>query len=103
MGVRAVPEVRFPSVAEAKYRILRRTSLGGGEVTVIAEITAAGEATTYVDTEAGVSPTRRTTSSNRCVELRPAACALSIANRLPVGFFPGDRGHGPGDPVTHYA
>lgn len=54
VGVRAVPEISFPSVAGQKYQIRRRTSLDSGETVVVSEFIATETQSRYVDTTAGV-------------------------------------------------
>lgn len=54
IGVRAVPEIRFPTVPGTKYRLLRRASLDDPKPVVVTEITAVASETTYVDVAAGV-------------------------------------------------
>jgi hypothetical protein len=58
LGIRAIPEIRFHSVVGQKYRVLRLESLGGGVTTVVAELTAQGEETVWVDAsaEAALNP-----------------------------------------------
>jgi hypothetical protein len=58
LGIRAIPEIRFHSVVGQKYRVLRLQELGGGVTTVVAEITAQGEETVWVDgsAEAALNP-----------------------------------------------
>lgn len=58
LGIRAIPEIRFHSVVGQKYRVLRLQEWGGGVTTVVAEITAQGEETVWVDgsAEAALNP-----------------------------------------------
>jgi len=53
--VRAIPEIRFPSIAGAQYRILRRRSVDDPAPVTLAEVTATQSETVYVDPEAGVT------------------------------------------------
>ncbi|MBL9138958.1 MAG: hypothetical protein JNK85_24025, partial [Verrucomicrobiales bacterium] len=54
VGVRAVPEIVFPSVVGQKYQVRRRTSLTGAETVVVSEFIATEAESRYVDTAAGV-------------------------------------------------
>ena len=53
--IRAIPEIRFPSVAGVKYRILRRVSLEDPSPVTLTEITATQSEIVYVDPDAGVT------------------------------------------------
>lgn len=58
LGIRAIPQIRFNSVLGQQYRVLRLQELGGGVTTVVAELTAQGEETVWVDgsEEAALNP-----------------------------------------------
>ncbi|MBL9126851.1 MAG: chitobiase/beta-hexosaminidase C-terminal domain-containing protein, partial [Verrucomicrobiales bacterium] len=51
--IRAVPELRFGTIPGKKYRIHRRTSVNDPNPAIVAEITASGAETEYVDRDAG--------------------------------------------------
>ena len=56
VGIRALPELRFPSVPGVKYRILRRQSFSDPSTTVLQEITATGETIRFIDETADATP-----------------------------------------------
>jgi hypothetical protein len=56
VGIRALPELRFPTVPGVKYRILRRQSFSDPSTTVLQEITATGETIRFIDETADATP-----------------------------------------------
>ena len=49
VGIRAIPEIRFHSVAGKKYRITRRDTVTGAAVVVAEGLSATGDSTVFVD------------------------------------------------------
>ncbi len=56
VGIRALPELQFPSVPGVKYRVLRRHSLSDPTTTVLHEIIATGTSIRFIDETADATP-----------------------------------------------